>query len=92
MKNGEEQNKLEAGNQEGMVEKEEIERKKDEFEKMRKELGPLEGAGHFWGNDNNKSFGGERDEMIEEELKKVLGLLAAGQKKINLKEKEFRAF
>jgi hypothetical protein len=56
------------------------------------ELGELGGAGHFWGNDKDIEFGGERDEMSEEELKNVLRLLAAEEKKINLKEREFRAF
>ena len=63
-----------------------------ELEKLRMELGELGGAGHFWGNDKDKDEGGERDGMKEEELKKVLRLLAAGEKKINLKEREFRAF
>lgn len=71
---------------------EEIVRKNEELEKMRNELGELGGAGHFWGNDKQKNDGGERNGMGEEELKKVLRLLAAGEKKINLKEREFRAF
>ena len=68
--------------------------KNSELEKMRNELAKLGGAGHFWGNDKKKSYGcgEERDQMEEEELKKVLRLLAAGEKKINLKEREFRAF
>ena len=52
------------------------------------ELGELGGAGHFWGDDNFRN----RGVMKEEKLKKVLRLLAAGEKKINLKEREFRAF
>ena len=58
------------------------------------ELGEFGGAGHFWGNDKAKAwgYGGERDFMNESELKKVLRLLAAGEKKINFKEREFRAF
>ena len=56
------------------------------------EIGEIGGAGHFWGNDKSTYFGGERDPMGEEELKKVLRLLAAGEKKVNLKEREFRAF
>jgi len=55
-------------------------------------MGEIGGAGHFWGNDKRAYYGGERDLMGEEELKKVLRLLAAGEKKINLKEREFRAF
>ena len=88
--NAEKRNK--AGNQGRMVEKKEIERENEELEKMRNELGELGGAGHFWGNDKSKNFGGERNGMKEEELKKVQQLLAAGEKKINLKEREFRAF
>ena len=63
-----------------------------ELEKLRMELGQLGGAGHYFGNDKAKSEGGERDTMNESELKKVLRLLAAGEKKINFKEREFRAF
>ena len=59
---------------------------------LRNELGELGGAGHFWGNDKATWNGGERDWMREEDLKKVLRLLAAREKKINLKEREFRAF
>ena len=82
---------------------EEIERKNNELEKMRSELaksmrnelGELGGAGHFWGNDKEKNHGrngGKRDVMFEKDLKKVLHLLATGEKRINLKEREFRAF
>ena len=81
-----------AGNQERAIEKKEVGRKNDELEKMRKELGEIGGSGHFWGNDKWTGDGGVRDWMGEEELKKVIGLLAAGEKKINLKEREFRAF
>ena len=81
-----------AGNQERAIEKKEVGRKNDELEKMRKELGEIGGSGHFWGNDKWIGADGERDEMGEEELKKVIGLLAAGEKKINLKEREFRTF
>ena len=49
------------------------------------EMGEIGGAGHFWRND-------KRTKMGDEELKKVILLLAAGQKKVNLKEREFRAF
>ena len=55
-------------------------------------MGEIGGAGHFWGNDKRTKCGGVRDQMGDEELKKVLRLLAAGQKKVNLKEREFRAF
>jgi len=55
-------------------------------------MGEIGGAGHFWRNDKETQYGGVRDKMGEEELKKVLRLLAAGEKKVNLKEREFRAF
>jgi hypothetical protein len=60
-----------------------------ELEKLRMEYGQLGGAGHYFGNDKET---GERDPMDEAEFKKVLRLLAAGEKKINLKEMEFRTF
>jgi len=65
----------------------EIEKKKDlsELEKLRKELGEIGGAGHFFGDDKKIV----RNAMEEEEVKKVLRLLAAGEKTINLKEREF---
>ncbi|CBY34632.1 unnamed protein product [Oikopleura dioica] len=50
----------------------------NDLEKLKMEMGEIGGAGHFWGND-------KRTEMGDEELKKVLRLLAAGQKKVNLK-------
>ena len=56
---------------------------------MRMEMGEIGGAGHFWGNDKLTYYGGVRDPMGEEALKKVLRLLAAGEKTINLKEREF---
>jgi hypothetical protein len=87
--------KIEKLEEELEFEKKKSKEDSDEFrelEKLRMELGQLGGAGHFWGNDKDKFDGGERDEMGEEELKKVLRLLAAGEKKINLKEREFRAF
>ena len=81
-----------AGNQERAIEKKDVERKNDELEKLRKELGEIGGSGHFWGNDKWIRKGGVRNLMGEKALKKVIGLLAAGEKKINLKEREFRAF
>ncbi|CBY13025.1 unnamed protein product [Oikopleura dioica] len=60
--------------------------------KLRMEMGEIGGAGHFWGNDKNIDDGGVRNNMGEKDLKKVLRLLALGEKKINLKEREFRAF
>ncbi|CBY31515.1 unnamed protein product [Oikopleura dioica] len=60
-------------------------RQTEEREKLRIEMGEIAGAGHFWGNDKHTSNGGVRNEMEEEELKKVLKLLALGEKKINLK-------
>ena len=70
----------------------ENERKRAELEKMRKEIGEKGGAGHFWGNDRAICDGGVRNWMEQAELEKVLRLLAVGEKKINLKESEFRAF
>ena len=68
----------------------EIEKKQDDkLVMLRTELGEIGGAGHFFGNDKMINEGGVRDEMGEEELKKVLRLLAAGEKTINLKEREF---
>jgi hypothetical protein len=64
----------------------------EKLEKLRKELGQKGGAGHFWGNDREIGYGGVRNQMGEKELKKVLQLLAAGEKEINLKEREFRDF
>ena len=71
-----------------VVKKKVIETKNCELEELRKELGVIGGAGHFFGNDK----GGVRDSMEEKQFKKVLQLLAAGETKINLKEREFRAF
>ncbi|CBY33394.1 unnamed protein product [Oikopleura dioica] len=59
---------------------------------LRMEMGAIGGAGHFWGKDKIISRGGVRNGMKEKELKKVLRLLALGEKKINLKEREFPAF
>ena len=70
----------------------ENEKRNDELEKMRKEIGEKGGAGHFWGDDRMIKYGGVRDGMGQAELEKVLRLLAVGEKKINLKESEFRAF
>ena len=60
-----------------------------ELERMRKELGRRGGAGHFWRNDKMIANGGERDAMREEEVRKVLKLLALGETKVNFKESEF---
>jgi nitroimidazol reductase NimA-like FMN-containing flavoprotein (pyridoxamine 5'-phosphate oxidase superfamily) len=62
-----------------------VQGRKEELQKLRNELGEIGGAGHFFGHDNL----GTRDSMEEEDLKMVLRLLAAGEKKINLKEREF---
>jgi len=75
-----------------MSQEKEEDDKCNELEKLRMEMGEIGGAGHFWGNDKVICEGGVRDSMVEEELKKVLRLLAAGEKKVNLKEREFRAF
>ncbi|CBY15992.1 unnamed protein product [Oikopleura dioica] len=57
----------------------------NELEKLKMEMGEIGGAGHFWGNDKATKCGGKRDGMGDEELKKVLRLLAAGEKTVNLK-------
>ncbi|CBY14410.1 unnamed protein product [Oikopleura dioica] len=67
--------------QERVVKEKEVETKNCELEELRKELGVIGGAGHYFGNDK----GGVRDSMEEKEFKKVLQLLAAGETKINLK-------
>ena len=74
--------------------KKEVEKRKNvELQVVRNELFiNLRGAGHFWADDRGTFSGGDRDSMEQKELKKVLRLLAAGEKKINLKEREFRAF
>jgi hypothetical protein len=58
------------------------------LEELRMELGEFGGAGHYFGKDQLKV----RDSMEEEGLKKVLELLSLGEKKVNLKEREFRVF
>ncbi|CBY12831.1 unnamed protein product [Oikopleura dioica] len=67
--------------------KNEIKKRQDlgELIMMRTELGEIGGAGHFFGNDKEIDKDGVRDEMRDKDLKKVLRLLAAGEKKINLK-------
>ena len=79
--------KIRAKNQRRMMHPRPNKGRNEELEKMRKELGAIGGAGHFWGNDKWTGYGGVRNEMNEAELKKVLRLLAAGENKINLKEK-----
>ena len=63
-----------------------------ELEEMRRELGEIGGAGHFWGDERMICYGGVRNWMEEEDLKKVLRLVSIGQKTVNLKEREFLAF
>ena len=63
--------------------------KERELEKMRRELGPVGGVGHFWGNDRMIATGGVRNWMEESEMENILMLLALGETKINLKEQEF---
>jgi len=57
----------------------------EQLEKFRNEIGEIGGARHFFGNDKGIDEGGVRNWMEENELKKVLRLLAAGEKEINLK-------
>ena len=66
--------------------------KNGELEKLRMELDAIGGAGEYFGNDNETGWGGKRDEMKEEELRKVLKLLALGETTINIKEREFLIF
>ena len=77
---------------ESSLKKETEKKEESELEKLRNELGEKGGAGHFWGNDKMIGTGGVRNWMGEKELKKVLQLLSLGEKRINLKEREFRAF
>ena len=63
-----------------------------ELEEIRRQLGEKGGIGHFWENDRAIVNGGVRDHMNEEELKNVARAISLGQKKINLKEREFLAF
>ena len=70
-----EEDNSQAENQEKDVQQNATEEKNDELEKMRNEFGALGGAGHFWGNDAWKNFGGERDTMGEKgETLKIAGL------------------
>ena len=59
---------------------------------MKNELGPLGGAGHFFGNDRKISEGGRRDFMQENEIRNVLKLLSLGTKQVNFKEREVLVF
>ena len=72
--------------------------RKQELEKMRKDLGPLGGAGHYFDIDAAKSdcplsslssrIGMRariRDAMKDEEIRNVLKLLSLGERRINLK-------
>jgi len=59
-----------------------------ELEKLKEKLGELGGAGHFFSNDKKTLNYGPRDSMGKREIVKVLRLLALGEKKINLKERE----
>ena len=58
-----------------------------ELGKLRKKLGEIGGAGHFWGDDKN----GVRN-MMKKDFQYVLRLLELGEKKINFKESVFQAF
>ena len=70
-----------------------VQGRKEELQKLRNELGSIGGAGHFFGDDSDElSTDDTREDSEEEELRKVLELLSLGEKCINLKEREFRAF
>ena len=66
-------------------------RNTNELRSLRNELGELGGVGHFFGNDKGTWFLGDREPMEDRQLKNILQLLSLGEKKINLKEREFRA-
>ena len=66
-------------------------REYSELGKLRNELGALGGAGHFWGDEKAISSGGIRDQMGKGALRNVIRLLLLGEKKVNLKEREFIA-
>ena len=78
--------------QKRVADRKKVERRNGDVEKLRMELGEIGGAGHFFGNDKWTDAGGARNVMGERELKNILRLLALGEQKINLKEREFRAF
>jgi len=62
----------------------------EEIKLLRKKVGALPGMPHLWQNDDYKTDKSEaRNYMKKEELKKVLHLLALGEKNVNLKEREF---
>ena len=65
-----------------------IERKANEERKLRNKLGDIGAVGHYFGPDSRDT----RGEMEAKELEKILQLLSHGEKRINLKEREFRAF
>ena len=55
------------------------------LETMRKELGAIGGAGHFFEDDREIWKGGVRDEVDGTKIRKVLKLLSLGERKVNLK-------
>ena len=68
----------------------EAKKMEEEIKFLKKKVGALPGMPHFWQNDDYKTDKSEaRNYMKKEELKKVLHLLALGEKNVNLKEKEF---
>ena len=81
-----------VGSQRRLVAKKETEGQNSKLENLKKNMGAKGGAGHFFGNDRETSYGGERYWMQREDLTKVLRLLSLGEKKVNLKERGLRAF
>lgn len=57
-----------------------------ELGKLRKKLGEIGGAGHFWGNDKDRVRN-----IMKVDLQYVLRLLELGEKKINFKESVIQA-
>ena len=70
--------------------------KRNELERMEREIGAIGGAGHFFENDVDPLlrhvFNGNgvvRHVMAEKEIRNILKMLALGVTQINLKEREF---
>ncbi|CBY42071.1 unnamed protein product [Oikopleura dioica] len=81
-------NKLLKTNSESQRErfKKESKKMEEEIKFLNKKVGALPGMPHFWQNENLKTDKSEaRNYMKKEELKKVLHLLALGEKNVNLK-------
>ena len=71
------------------IEKMTNDERKWELEKLRNELAT---KGGIFGYDAGDAVGERRDLLEKKEFLKAIRFLALGEKKINLKEREFRAF